>query len=118
MEKKSAMQDCRPMKPPKIELLLSAEMNPERVGQRVIALRESLRLSKAQFADSIGLDRSALSRIERGAEGLGLIKATTIADLYGFGLNYIYRGDLSDVPEGMRPTLLVELHAARSGHKL
>lgn len=99
------------MKPPKIETLLSSEMNPDRVGPRVTAMREALRLSKAQFADSIGLDRSALSRIERGIDGLGIAKAMTIADRYGFGLNYIYRGDLADVPSNTLSTLLLELHA-------
>jgi transcriptional regulator with XRE-family HTH domain len=110
MDKLSIAWDCAPMKAPKAESLLSPEMSPDRVGPRVVALREALRLSKSQFADSIGLDRSALSRIERGIDGLGIAKAMAIADLYGFGLNYIYRGDLSDVPAEIRPTLLVELH--------
>lgn len=117
MEKISVRPDIQAMKKPRSEALLSPEMNPERVGQRVTALRETLRLSKAQFADSVGLDRSALTRIENGTEGLGLVKANTIADLYGFGLNYIYRGDLADVPADMRPQLLLELHATRSGIK-
>lgn len=98
------------MKAPKIESLLSPEMAPDRVGPRVTAMREALHLSKAQFADSVGLDRSALSRIEKGVDGLGIAKAMTIADLYRFGLNYIYRGDLADVPADIRPALLVELH--------
>lgn len=95
------------MKP---EMLLAPEMDPERVGRRVTAMREAMAIQKSAFADSIGLDRSALSRIEQGKEGLGIAKATRIADLYGFGLNYLYRGDLSDVPPEIRSRLLNELH--------
>lgn len=111
MEIISLLTDCCAMNKSKLESLLSPEMNPLRVGARVAALRETLRLSKSAFADSIGLDRSALTRIERGAEGLGIAKAVLISDIYGFGLNYLYRADLSDAPLHLRPTLLVELHA-------
>lgn len=110
MEIFSLRADGGAMRAPKLETLLSPEMSQDRVGKRVTALRETLRLQKSQFADSIGLDRSALSRIEQGKEGLGLAKAALIADQYRFGLNYIYRGDLNDVPVELRPVLLVELH--------
>lgn len=78
------------------------ESRPERVGPRVIAMRETLKLSKAEFADSIGLDRSTLTKIEKGAKGLDIAMAERIAVLYGFGLDYIYRGDLDDIPNHLR----------------
>ena len=82
---------------------------PDRVGPRVTALREAMALSRAQLADSIELDRSTLTKIEKGKTGLDIAKAVMIADKYGIGLNFIYRGDLSDVPERLRPRLLVEM---------
>lgn len=85
------------------------ESRPDKVGPRITALRETLALSKGQFADSVGLDRSTLTKIEQGNEGLSLPKGIAVATLYGVGLDFIYRGDLSDVPEKMRPRLLVNL---------
>ena len=32
-----------------------------------------------------------------------------VAVLYGFGLDFIYRGDLSDVPSDLRTRLMVNL---------
>ena len=92
-----------------INALIERESRWERVGPRVSALRETLKLSKAQFADSIGLDRSSLTKIENGAAGLDIATGEVVAALYGFGLDFIYRGDLSDVPLNLRPSLMVNL---------
>ena len=43
------------------EKLIERESRPDKVGNRVTAIRETLALSKAQFADNIGLDRSSLT---------------------------------------------------------
>lgn len=114
MEFPSNQTDFLAMTKSKLEALLPPEMNPTRVGARVTAMREVLRLAKGKFADSIGLDRSALTRIEKGDEGLGIAKAVIISDIYGFGLNYLYRGDLSDTPLQLRSSLLNELHTLRA----
>lgn len=94
--------------------LVPEASRPERVGPRITALRETLALSKAQLADSIELDRSTLTKVEAGAVGLDLRKAIAIAEKYGFGLNYIYRGDVSDVPDRLRALLLVKMHEANA----
>lgn len=82
------------------------ESRPERVGPRITALRDALDLSKAEFADSIELDRSTLTKIENGLTGLDIAMAERIAVLYGFGLDYIYRGDLNDIPFSLRAQVL------------
>ncbi|MES2814506.1 MAG: helix-turn-helix transcriptional regulator [Pseudomonadota bacterium] len=92
---------------------LSAEMHPDRVGARVTAMRLALQLSKAQFADSLGLDRSSLTKIEAGSKGLDIVTGAKIAEIYGFGLDFIYRGTLTDVPEAHRSEVLAELRSAQ-----
>jgi transcriptional regulator with XRE-family HTH domain len=94
--------------------LLSPEMHPDRVGQRVTVLREALGLSKAQFADSIGLDRSTLTKVEAGLKGLDIASGAKIADMYAAGLDYIYRGVTSDLPVEMRPRIMAALYALRA----
>ncbi len=97
-----------------VSALIPRESRPERVGPRITALRETLHMSKAQFADSIGLDRSTLSKVEKAATGLDIAHGERIAAIYGFGLDFIYRGDLSDVPLEMRPSLLVNMATFRA----
>lgn len=92
---------------------LASEMHPDRVGERVTALRMALHLSKAEFADSLGLDRSSLTKIEAGTKGLDIVIGAKIAEIYGFGLDFIYRGTLTDVPDTLRGEVLSEMHAAR-----
>lgn len=99
----------------KAPIVLTPEMDPVRIGQRVTALRETLRMRKAQLADSIGLDRGSLTKIEKGDFGLDIAKAVNIAQLYGFGLDFIYRGDIDDVPPQLRPELAVNLVTAYAG---
>lgn len=94
-----------------IESLVPRESSPERVGPRITGARMVLDLSKAQFADAIELDRSTLTKVEKGEKGLDIAKGVRIADLYGFGLDYIYRGDLSDVPLDLRPKLVKALES-------
>jgi transcriptional regulator with XRE-family HTH domain len=94
--------------------LLSPEMHPDRVGQRITALRDSLLLSKAEFADNLELDRSTLTKVEAGKKGLDIAVGAKISDMYGVGLDFIYRGVISDLPIEMRPDVLTRLGSIRS----
>lgn len=89
--------------------LVPTESRPERVGPRITAMRETMAMSKSQLADSIGLDRSTMTKVEKGEAGLDIRHGIAIAEFYGFGLDFIYRGDLSDVPEKHRQMLLVNM---------
>lgn len=93
---------------------LPPEARPDRVGPRVQAMRETLSLSRSQLADSIGLDRSSMTKVENGTLGLSIQHGLVIADRFGFGLNYLYRGDVSDVPDRHRARLLVEMATYRA----
>lgn len=94
--------------------LIPNESRPARVGPRITALRETMSMSKAQFADSIELDRSTLTKVEKGEMGLDIAKGEAIAALYGFGMDFIYRGDLADVPDRYRSRLMVEMVTYRA----
>jgi transcriptional regulator with XRE-family HTH domain len=87
---------------------------PDQVGPRITALREALGLAKHELADSIGLDRSTLTKIEQGKVGLDIAKGEIIATRYGFGLDYIYRGELSDAPPRHHDAILRSLSGQES----
>lgn len=91
--------------------LVPLEARPDRVGPRITALRSSLEMTKADFADSIQLNRSTLTKVEKGEMGLDIAKGLAISSLYGFGLDFIYRGELSDVPSHLRQKVLDHLPA-------
>lgn len=107
-----------PMKKPTAATFLSPEMHPERVGERVTALREALGKSKAEFADAIRLDRSTLTKVEAGTKGLDIAVGARIAEMFGAGLDYLYRGLLTDVPEHLRISVMTGIHAARAAKVL
>ena len=114
MDEFSIRREPAPMKKLLLSALISPEMHPDRVGERITALREALGLSKAEFADSLQLDRSTLTKVEQGSRGLDVVVGARIADLYNAGMDYIYRGQLSDVPEPLRPKVMAYTHSARA----
>lgn len=92
-----------------LKSLIGRESMPEKAGPRIAAIRAALGLSKSEFADSIGVDRSYYTKIERGNVGLSISNAELLALNYSIGLDFIYRGDLLDVPENLRPNLVKAL---------
>jgi len=101
------------MKTKLLNALIERESTPAKVGPRVCAVREALSLSKAEFADSIEFDRSSLTKVERGTMGLDIAVGEKIAAVYGVGLDFIYRGDLSDLPLDLRGSVVAHLANTR-----
>lgn len=100
---------------PKLALsFIERRSHPDQVAPRVFAIREHLRMSKAEFAKAVGVDPSSLTKIEKGTAGLDIAVAERIATLYGFGLDFIYRGELNDVPLAHRPEILNLMHTHRT----
>ena len=60
------------------------------------------------------LSKQLTAKIEKGEAGLDIAIAEKIALLFGFGLDFIYRGDLDDVPLGYRASILSLMHAHRT----
>lgn len=72
--------------------------DPQMVTPRLIALREALSLSKGEFADAIGIDRSSYSKIEKANKPILPPVAQRIWKLYGVDMNYIYLGRVDTLP--------------------
>lgn len=84
-------------------------VDPMMVAKRLVALREALGLSKAEFADAIGLDRSSYTKVEKGVKPLLPPLAFRIYELYGVDMNYVYLGRIGDVPSSLSKKLTAAL---------
>lgn len=82
------------------------------VARRLAAAREALGLSKAEFADTIGIDRSSYTKIEKGLKPLLPPTAVLIFQLYGVDLNYLYLGQLGGLPSNLSSKVIAHLKGA------
>jgi transcriptional regulator with XRE-family HTH domain len=87
---------------------------PTNVALRLAAAREALGLSKAEFADMIGLDRSSYTKIEKGLKPILPPTAAVIWRLYHIDLNYIYLGEVGGLPSNLSNRVIANLKARRS----
>lgn len=74
---------------------------PVLVARRLTALRESLGMTKAEFADLIEVDRSSYTKIEKGAKPLLPPTAYRIYELFGVDMNYVYLGQIGGLPDSL-----------------
>lgn len=88
---------------------LALPVDPMMVAPRLIALREALGMSKAEFADILGVDRSSYIKIEKGAKPLLPPVAFRIYELFGVDMNYVYLGRVGDVPSSLSKKLTAAL---------
>lgn len=72
--------------------------SPLKVANRLIKLREAMGLSKAEFSDRIGIDRSSYTKIEKGEKPILPKDAQHIFALWGVDMNYIYLGRVDGLP--------------------
>lgn len=64
-------------------------------ARRLKAVRESEGLTKAEFADMLGVDRSTYIKIEDGAREIRVPMALRLAELFGISLDFLYRGNIA-----------------------
>lgn len=81
---------------------------PSRVAQRLEALFAAADVNRAEVADLIKLDRSSMTKVMKGEKPLKPEWAVKICELYGVSLDFLYRGQLRDLP----PTLSKKIIAA------
>ncbi len=58
-------------------------MTREMLGRRIAEERKKAGLTQDQLATAIGMERTAISRIEQGRQGLDTLQLTAIADALG-----------------------------------
>ena len=83
---------------------------PAMCAPRLIAAREALGLTKAEFADMIGIDRSSYTKIEKGFKPLLPREAHRIWQLYGIDLNFIYLGQVGGLPVSLSSKVIAHLN--------
>ena len=84
---------------------LKATPDRNEVARRMVALREALGLIPSEFADSVGIDRSSLTKIEKGEKALHADHAFRISQRYAVPMDYLYRGILRDLPASLAEIL-------------
>jgi transcriptional regulator with XRE-family HTH domain len=91
-----------------------SEIHPERVAMRLQALREAVGLNRADFADSLHINRSSYTLIEDGRKPLNHRMGYDVAVRYGVTMDYLYRGSTSD--KDLPDSLAHKIRALLMGH--
>lgn len=87
---------------------------PEMVTPRLINIRNAFGLTKAEFADRIGVDRSSYTKMEKAEKPVLPRVAFAIWKQFGADMNYIYLGRM----DGLSENLSKKLIAARSNQQV
>ncbi len=77
---------------------LQSEMRPERIGHRMMLLREALELRPAQISDMLGVERTYWSRFENGKRPITDSFAALLVDRFGITLDFLILGRWSGLP--------------------
>ena len=59
--------------------------------EHIVALRHARNVTQADVASALGIDQSAVSRLERGERGLAVAELATIAEYLGVSTDSILR---------------------------
>ena len=73
-------------------------LTQEQVGHRIAALRAERGVSQRRLADVLGLDPSALSRIESGERGLAVGELVSVAEFLGVDTDVLLRDEVEAAP--------------------
>ena len=72
--------------------------SPEEIGKRLKRLRKALGKTQAEMAELVGISKRAWGLIEKGARRINVGAALRLCDLYGLSLDWIYRGNIAQLP--------------------
>lgn len=70
----------------------------EQLGQRIADLRSQRGVSQRRLAEVLGLDPSALSRIESGERGLAVSELVALAEFLGVDIDALLRDEVDALP--------------------
>lgn len=85
------------------------KIDPVRVGRRLEALRSALDMPQNDFSAVIGVDPSSYTKIKKGAKPLHSDMAYRVSLRFGVSMDYLYKGDVSSLPESLRQAVLASL---------
>jgi transcriptional regulator with XRE-family HTH domain len=74
------------------------ELDAKPVGRRLRLTREALRLTQREFAQRCGMATNTYGQYETGARLISPKRAIDLCDAYALTLDWIYRGELGDMP--------------------
>lgn len=70
----------------------------EAVGLRLKAAREALGLNKREFAEGAGMSEQNYGPFENGKRDLSLAAAKQLRKIYHLPLDFMYFGNMADLP--------------------
>lgn len=85
-------------------------MDPKLVARRIEAVRIEAQMTKKDFASVIGVDPSTYTKISNGKMPLTAEKAYALAEMFSVPMDYIYRNDLSKIPDNRSKALIAILN--------
>jgi plasmid maintenance system antidote protein VapI len=74
------------------------EMTPERIGRRMMLLREAVGLKPSEMADMLGLQRTYWSRFEGGKRSISETVAVALVERFGVTLDFLILGRWDKLP--------------------
>lgn len=77
---------------------LRNEMTPERIGHRLLLLRECLGLTPSAMADSLEIPRTYWSRFEGGKRAISDDVAALLVERFGVTLDFLILGKWDKLP--------------------
>ncbi len=81
-----------------VPVSMLTEMRPERIGHRLMLLREALGLKPAQISDMLGIQRTYWSRFESGNRRVSEHVAALLVDRFGVSLDFLILGRWDRLP--------------------
>ncbi len=76
------------------------------IGRRLAAIRNAeSTMNQKEWAEKHGFSPTQYNNWEKGVRRITVDEAERLCDLYGLKLDFIYRGNLSGLPENIRNCL-------------
>jgi transcriptional regulator with XRE-family HTH domain len=101
IEATPALRHFAPMPPKTHDLVpkdMLAEMRAERIGHRLMLLREAYGLSHAEISDALGIERTYWSRFEGGKRPITETVAALLVARFGVTLDFLILGRWDKLP--------------------
>lgn len=76
---------------------------------RLEAIIDAVQVGRGELADIIGLDRSSMSKVLKGEKPFKPEFAYELCEKYGVTMDFIYRGQIRDLPPTLARSILAHL---------